>query len=84
MPWVALAALTALAAVLRIIGLNSGMWLDEILTLLQTARRPIWTILTSFPAETQHPLFSLLARISVVMFGCFTCSRCIWTTAPLL
>ena len=69
MPWVALASLTALAAALRIIGLNSGLWLDEILTLLQTVRRPFWTILTSFPAETQHPLFSLLARISVVMFG---------------
>jgi 4-amino-4-deoxy-L-arabinose transferase-like glycosyltransferase len=68
-PWVALAVLTALAAVLRIIGLNSGLWLDEILTLLQTVRRPLWTILTAFPAETQHPLFSLLARISVVMFG---------------
>jgi len=68
-PWVALAALTALAAVLRIIGLNSGLWLDEILTLLQTVRRPIWTILTAFPSETQHPLFTLLARISVVMFG---------------
>jgi 4-amino-4-deoxy-L-arabinose transferase-like glycosyltransferase len=68
-PWGALAALTALAAVLRIIGLNSGLWLDEILTLLETVRRPIGTILTSFPGETQHMLFSLLARISVVMFG---------------
>ena len=69
MPWVALAALTALAAVLRVIGLNSGLWLDEILTLIETVRRPIWTILTSFPGETQHMLFSLLARISVVMLG---------------
>jgi hypothetical protein len=61
--------LTALAAVLRIIGLNSGLWFDEILTLLQTVRRPIRAILTSFPGETQHMLFSLLARISVEMFG---------------
>jgi mannosyltransferase len=68
-PWVALAVLTALAAVLRIIGLNSGLWLDEILTLVQTVRRPIWTIFTSYPGETQHMLFSLLARISVVTFG---------------
>ena len=69
MPWVTLAALTALAAVLRIIGLNSGLWLDEILTLLKTVRQPMWTILTSFPGETQHMLFSLLARVSVVTFG---------------
>jgi len=68
-PWIALAALTTLAAVLRIIGLNSGLWLDEILTLLQTVRRPIWMILTAFPSETQHPLFTVLARISVVTFG---------------
>ena len=38
-PWVALAALMAVAAVLRAIGLNRDLWLDEFYTLIQTVRR---------------------------------------------
>lgn len=51
-PWGALLALMALAAVLRSIGLDRGLWLDEYGTLLQTVRRPLWEILTLFPADT--------------------------------
>ena len=68
-PWVWLAALTILAAVLRVIGLNRGLWLDEIAFLLNTVRHPLAEIITVFPGDTQHPLYSILARLSILAFG---------------
>jgi 4-amino-4-deoxy-L-arabinose transferase-like glycosyltransferase len=67
--WLALAAMTALALVLRLYRLGDGLWLDEILTLTDFVRLPLGGILTSFPSQNQHMLFSLLARISVDLFG---------------
>ncbi len=68
-PWVWVASLTILGAVLRIIGLNSGLWLDEITFLVNTVRHPLAEIVTVFPAATQHPLYSILARLSIDLFG---------------
>jgi len=68
-PWMWLALLTILAAALRIIGLNSGLWLDEIMFLLNTVRHPLAEIVTVFPSDTQHPFYSILARLSIVLFG---------------
>jgi mannosyltransferase len=64
-----LAALTVLAACLRIIGLNRGLWWDEIYFLVITVRHPLVEILTIFPGDTQHPLYSVLAWLSVHAFG---------------
>ena len=68
-PWAALAGLMGLAAVLDAIGLNRGLWLDEFYTLIETVRRPLGQILTLFPGDNQHMLYSVLARISVVALG---------------
>ena len=68
-PWVALAALMVVAAVLRAIGLDRGLWLDEFYTLIETVRRPLGEILTLFPGDNQHMFYSVLARISVLLFG---------------
>jgi len=68
-PWAALAVLMLVAAVLRAIGLDRDLWLDEFYTLLQTVRRPLGEILTLFPGDNQHMFYSVLARISVVVFG---------------
>lgn len=68
-PWAWLALLTALAAVLRAIGLDGGLWYDEIRTLLDSVRSPLYQILTVFPGNNQHPLFSVLAHFSVQAFG---------------
>lgn len=67
--WAALAALMVVAAVLRAIGLDRDLWLDELYTLIQTVRRPLWEILTLFPGDNQHMFYSVLARISVLLFG---------------
>jgi uncharacterized membrane protein len=54
---------------LRVIGLNRGLWLDEIYFLLNTVRHPLAEIVTVFPGDTQHPLYSILARLSILAFG---------------
>jgi hypothetical protein len=68
-PWMWVASLTILGAVLRVIELNSGLWLDEIMFLLNTVRHPLAEIVTVFPGDTQHPLYSILARLSIDLFG---------------
>src|SRR5580700_10778271 len=68
-PWGWLAVLTILAAVLRTISLNRGLWLDEITFLVVTVRQPLARIITVFPGDTQHPLYSVLARLSILTFG---------------
>ena len=68
-PWGWLAALTALAIVLRTIGLDSQFWLDEILTLHESVRGSLWQIVTVFPDNNQHTLFSVLAHLSIGIFG---------------
>ncbi len=68
-PWLALFALTALAAVLRAIGLDGGLWWDEIRTLIDSVRPPLAQIVTTFPSNNQHTLYSLLAHASIAVFG---------------
>src|SRR5580700_6901202 len=67
LPWVA--ALTFLATWLRVAGIDKGLWLDEIYFLVVTVRHPLAEILTVFPGDTQHPLYSVLAWLSVHVFG---------------
>jgi len=57
------------AAALRLWSLGAGLWFDEILTLVNYVRHPVGYILTTFDSQNQHPLYSLLARASVVGFG---------------
>lgn len=64
-----LAALSMAAFAIRIWGLNSDLWIDEVFTLLDFVRQPVGTIITSFPSQNQHMLFSLLARLSTDVFG---------------
>ncbi|RMD86327.1 MAG: hypothetical protein D6815_00095, partial [Candidatus Dadabacteria bacterium] len=62
-------ALVVLALVLRLYKLGTGLWLDEILTLTSFARLPWTEIVTSFPDQNQHMLYSLLAHGSVSVLG---------------
>jgi hypothetical protein len=61
--------LSLIALILRSINLNSDLWVDEVLTLLDYVRQPIGHILTSFPNQNQHMFYSVLARISFNIFG---------------
>lgn len=64
-----LVLLTLGAALLRLYQLNSGMWFDEIVTLVTSVRRPLGEILTTFPSNNAHPLYSAVAHLSVTVFG---------------
>jgi hypothetical protein len=48
-PWIGLAGLTILATWLRVIGINKGLWWDEIYFLLVSVRHPLAEIITLFP-----------------------------------
>jgi hypothetical protein len=64
-----LSAILLGALVLRLWHLQGGLWLDEIATLLDYVRPPLATVLTTYESANQHPLYSLLARLSVAVLG---------------
>ncbi len=64
-----LVVLSIIALVLRLWNLNSDLWIDEVFTLLDFVRKPFGQILTSFPSQNQHMLFSILGYTSTSIFG---------------
>lgn len=59
----------AVAAGLRIPDLGSGLWYDEIDTLVGSVRHPLAWILTTYQSQNQHLLYSVAARLSLLVFG---------------
>ncbi len=66
-PW--LLGLTVVALVLRLINLDSGLWVDEIYSLVNQYRLPVAELFKSYIGDNQHPLYALLASASVSVFG---------------
>ncbi len=63
-------ALVVLAALLRFSGrLNSGLWYDELWTLVDFGRLELGALLTNYGSDNNHPLFSLLAWFCLRIFG---------------
>ena len=54
---------------LRVIDLNSGLWYDEIYSLVVSSRPPLREILTTYCGDIQHPLYSSLVHVSIVALG---------------
>ncbi|MBI1354829.1 MAG: hypothetical protein GC160_10820 [Acidobacteria bacterium] len=67
--WLALGGLVAAALALRLYRLNTQLWVDEVFMLLDFGRAPLERILTMFPSQNQHMLYSLSARACVGLFG---------------
>ena len=67
--WWALAALTLVALVLRLWRLDSGLWLDEVFTLLDFGRVPLSEVVTMFPSQNQHMLYSVLMHLPLALWG---------------
>lgn len=62
------AAVAALA--LRLPGhLGSGLWFDEIRTLVEVGRAPLAAVVTDFASDNHHPLYSLCAWLSLHALG---------------
>lgn len=65
-----LVAFLTLALALRLPGhLNSGLWFDEIWLLVESVRVPFTELFTSFESDNNHPLYGVLAWLSVHAFG---------------
>ncbi|MDR4499614.1 MAG: glycosyltransferase family 39 protein [Candidatus Scalindua sp.] len=64
-----LATILLTAFVLRIYGLNNGLWYDEILTYVDFANTPFGEIITTFHSQNNHMLYSLLTHGSFLIFG---------------
>lgn len=61
--------LSTVGFALRLWNLNSDLWIDEVLTLLDFVRQPFGQMITSFPSQNQHMLYSVLAHASTGIFG---------------
>lgn len=64
-----LLAVMAVATVLRFYKLNTDIWMDEVFTLDESVRLPLWVIFTGYTGDNQHTLLSLLANITISVFG---------------
>lgn len=67
--WLMVATVVVACAILCFHRLGEGLWLDEILTLVNYARRPFGQILTTYDDPNQHILYSLLAHGAFVTLG---------------
>ena len=63
------AGLTTVAVAPRLYHADSGLWVDEITSVLDSFRLPLHKIAGAFPADNQHPLYSILARLSMLALG---------------
>jgi uncharacterized membrane protein len=64
-----LGGILILASVLRVIGLNAGLWYDEIDTLVHYVRPSFYDLATHYPSLNHHVLYSLQAKASILLFG---------------
>ena len=66
--WIML-GLAVLALAVRLPGLNSGLWNDEISSVMYSYRTPFPAMFTEYPGDNKHPLYSHLAHLSISIFG---------------
>ena len=64
-----LLGLITLGLAIRLVGLNEGLWYDEIQTYTRYLKVPLAGIVTMFDSQNQHMLYSILGRISILIFG---------------
>jgi hypothetical protein len=67
--WLWLGGILGLAAVLRAINLDAGLWYDEIVTLVEYVRLPTRELVTTYTSFNNHILFSLEAQASIALLG---------------
>lgn len=64
-----LVTMLIVATGVRLYGLDSGLWYDEILTNVRYARIPFGEIVSTYDTQNQHFLYSVLAHASFRIFG---------------
>ena len=61
--------LVVVALAVRLPGLNTGLWADEVYSMMESFRTPFPETLSVFPGDNKHPLYALLAHASLSAFG---------------
>jgi 4-amino-4-deoxy-L-arabinose transferase-like glycosyltransferase len=61
--------LTALALAVRLPGLSTDLWIDEVATLTTFVRPPLLEIVTSYASANNHVLYSVLAHVVIGVLG---------------
>ena len=64
-----IAGLFALAAGLRLYGLETGIWYDEMLTHVRYMPLTVGQIVSTFDDANNHVLFTIAAKVSISTFG---------------
>lgn len=64
-----LVLLTCVGLALRLISAGSGLWIDEIYSLVDSFRLPLREIVTTYRHDNHHPFYSALARVAILLFG---------------
>lgn len=64
-----LLGITLLALVVRLVGLDTGLWIDEIYLLDRSVRTDLWTIMSTYWGDAHHPLYAILSHLSWSTFG---------------
>ncbi|MGI8618898.1 MAG: glycosyltransferase family 39 protein [Gemmatimonadaceae bacterium] len=64
-----LAAVTLLGLALRLVSLNSDLWLDEITPILNYRNASMWQVAISYISSNNHLLNTLLVKLCVSIFG---------------
>lgn len=65
----AFAGVTLLALALRLIAVNSDLWLDEITPLRDYGPASVWQVLISYISSNNHLLNTVLGKAAVAAFG---------------
>ena len=64
-----LVGLVTATLILRLWALGDGLWVDEVSTLVGYVRLPLGEIVATYNTNNQHLLYSLLAHLSIGVFG---------------
>ena len=67
--WIWFSVLLSVSTALRIYRLDMGFWMDEVITITEFVRKPWLIIITQVPFPNNHILYTLLAKLSVSIFG---------------
>jgi hypothetical protein len=67
--WWILLGLVIIGTLLRVHQLGTGLWYDEIETLVRYARLPVKSIVITFDSQNQHVFYSVLSSLSIGVFG---------------
>lgn len=58
-----------IATALRLIELDNGLWIDEIMTYVNYAGAPFGQLVSTYDSQNHHILYSLFAHASFLLFG---------------